>query len=397
VKINNFQKLYQFEGYTINEANFGEGVVQINFEFDGRSKTRCPHCQTKIPKNKTATIMILDLPLSDCSTVYLKFPTAQGRCSNCSRHVTTRPKEVHPSSKATWRLMRSISSWARRSPATHVARMHEISDNTVRAYDKAVLNADLPPVCYDGLRALLIDEKAVRRGHNYVTVVLDADSGELLYMAEGKKKEVIDAFFEKLTQEQREKIQAVGIDRAGAYQASVLQYLPNADIVYDRFHLMMNMNRALDEVRRQEWREASKEDKSVIKGSRFLTIANPQNLNKKGVDKLKTLLKMNENLCVAYQLKEQFKAIFDLSDKAEAIQSLEIWAEMAKESGLASFKRLAKSLLRQKERVVGFITHRLTSGKIEGFNNQIARTVHMACGIKDLDYLELKLRLQSVM
>ena len=160
---------------------------------------------------------------------------------------------------------------------------------------------------------------------------------------------------------------------------------------------MMNMNRALDEVRRQEWREASKEDKSVIKGSRFLTIANPQNLNKKGVDKLKTLLKMNENLCVAYQLKEQFKAIFDLSDKAEAIQSLEIWAEMAKESGLASFKRLAKSLLRQKERVVGFITHRLTSGKIEGFNNQIARTVHMACGIKDLDYLELKLRLQSVM
>ena len=397
MKINNFQKLYQFKGYTINGANFEEGIVQINFKFDKRCKARCPRCQSVIPKNKTATIMISDLPLSGCSTVYLKFPTAQGHCSVCTHHVTTRPKEVHPSNKATWRLMRSISSWARRCPATHVARMYGISDNTVRAYDKAVLKTDLPLVCFDDIRALLIDEKAVRRGHNYVTVVLNADSGELLYMAEGKKKEVIDAFFEKLTQKQRENIQAVGIDRAGAYQASVLQYLPNADIVYDRFHLMMNLNSALDEVRRQEWREASKEDKSVIKGSRFLTIANPQNLNQKGVDKLATLLKVNENLCVAYQLKEQFKAIFDLPDKIEAITSLEAWAEMAKASGLSSFKRLGKSLLRHKERVVGFITHRLTSGKIEGFNNQIARAVHMACGIRDLDYLELKLRQQSIM
>ena len=290
-----------------------------------------------------------------------------------------------------------ISSWARVCPATQIAQMYEMSDNTVRSYDKEVLKAKLPPPNYDQIRALLIDEKAVRKGHNYVTIVLDADTGEMLYMAEGKKKEVIDAFFEKLTVEQRKNIEAVGIDRAGACQRSIAEYLPHAGIVYDRFHLMMNMNQSVDQVRRMEWRNASKQDRKVIKGSCFLTLANPENLDLKGAEKLQSLLKINENLSIAYQLKEQFKAIFAYKYTACAIKSLEQWAEIASQSGLEPFKRLSRSLMRQKERVCGFIKYRITSGKIEGFNNQVSRVVHMACGIKDLDYLELKLRQLSVM
>lgn len=395
--IHNIHSLYKFEGYVVERFNCHEIGAQINFRFDKRCPPKCPRCNTTIPKNKAATILISDLPIADGMLVALRFPTVQGRCSKCCLYVSTRPKEVHPTKQATWRLMRRISDWARHCPARHVATMFEISDNTVRTYDKEILKETIPPPDLDNIRAILIDEKAVRKGHNYMTVVIDADSGELLYLGEGKKKEVLDAFFEQLTQQQRANIKAVGIDRAGAYQKSVEQYLPQAGIVYDRFHLMMNLNQAVDEVRRSEWKAANKEQKKVIKGSRYLTLANPENLDLKGEQRLSDLLELNNNLSKAYVLKEQFKAIFFYKYTAWAVKSLEQWAKMASESGLKPFMRLAKSLLRHKERVCGFVKHQITSGKIEGFNNQISRVVHRACGIRDLDYLELKLRQASVM
>ena len=215
----------------------------------------------------------MDLPVADGPVVYICFSTVQGRCKNCRHFVTTRPKEVHPTRSATWRLMRMISAWAAHTPAIQIAAIYEISDSTVSHYDKAVLKEDLPPPDLDHIRTLLIDEKVVRRGHNYVTIVLNGDTGELLYMAEGKKREVIDYFFEQLTQEQKDKIEAVGIDRSGAYQNSVEEHLPDAGIVYDCFHLMMN-------------------------------------LNQRGKRKLQALLEVSEELSIAYRLKEQFKAIF---------------------------------------------------------------------------------------
>ena len=148
--------------------------------------------------------------------------------------------------------MRMIRAWAAHAPATQIAAIYEISDSTVRHYDKEVLKADLPPPDLDHLRTLLVDEKAVRRDHNYVTIVLNGDTGEFLYIAEGKKREVLDRFFEPLSPEQKSSIEAVGIDRSGAYQSSIQENLPGAAIVYDRFHLMMNLNQAVDQVRRQQ-------------------------------------------------------------------------------------------------------------------------------------------------
>jgi hypothetical protein len=112
--------------------------------------------------------------------VWILFPTVQGYCRTCQCYQTTRPAEIHPETKATWRFMRTVSDWASVAPATAVAAMFEISDNTVRRYDKKVLEAELPEAQLDGLRAILIDEKAVRKGHNYVTVVRRASFSSLL-------------------------------------------------------------------------------------------------------------------------------------------------------------------------------------------------------------------------
>lgn len=397
MKIRNFQALYSFKGYVVDELICENVGAQINLRFDQRMGPRCPHCQSKLARNKISQASAMDLPIADGPVVYICFPTVQGHCKRCLHYVTTRPEEVHPTRKATWRLMRIISAWASHTPATHIAAMYEISDSTVRLYDKDVLAAQLPPPDFDHLRTLLIDEKSIRKGHNYLTIVLNGDTGELLYMKEGRKRETIDGFFQQLSDEQKARIEAVGIDRAGAYQSAVEEALPRAAIVYDRFHLMMNLNQAVDEVRREQWRQATQSQRQVIKGSRYLLLAHGENLDEQGEESLSQLLSLNESINIAYQLKEQFKTIFTYQREGWAKRALSKWCHLAQASGLASFQRLARGFSRHSQRVCAFVKHRLTSGKIEGFNNLVSRVVHRACGIRDLDYLELRLRHDSVM
>lgn len=397
VKVRNFKALYRFEGYVIEELICEDVGAQINLRLDGRSRPCCPACDQPLPRNRLGKSVVMDLPLGEGRIVWIVYPTVQGFCRNCRCYRTTRPKEVHPEAKATWRLMRTVSDWASVAPATRVGAMFEISDNTVRRYDQKILESDMPAADLDNLRAILIDEKAVRKGHNYVTVVINADTGELLYMAEGRKMKTIEGFFESLTLAQRANIEVVGIDRSGAYQSAVESHLPGAAIVYDRFHLMLNINVAIDTVRREQWRDASKKKKIFIKNSRYILYSNYAELDLGARERLDRLLAVNQPISLAYQLKEQFREIFNYRYKGWALKSLQSWCEMARQSGLGSFQRLGKSLAKNAQRVVGFVEHQITSGRIEGFNNQVARVIHRACGIQNLDYLFLRLRRETVM
>ncbi len=135
----------------------------------------------------------------------------------------------------------------------------------------------LPAPKLDGLRALLIDEKSIGKGHHYLTIVLNADTGETLYLGEGKRKATLDRFLSSLTLEQRACIQCVGIDRGGSYKASVKEYLPDVDIVYDKFHIIANYNEVIDKIRRREWRQAQEDDKPLaLNGFRGVTPAASQ-------------------------------------------------------------------------------------------------------------------------
>lgn len=397
MKVRNIKALAPFKGYVVRGINFEKIGAQIKLDFDKRSGPRCPHCENKLPRNKIGRRAVMDCPMPHGSIVYLDFPTVQGLCRSCDRYVTTCPQEVHPECHATWRLMRLVSSWAAVATNSEVAAMFEISDATVRRYDKIVLKADTPPPCLDDIKKLLIDEKSVRKGHCYVTVILNGETGEMLHMQEGRKKECVESFFEQLTDQQRKSIEVVGIDRSGAYQNATENCLPEADIVYDRFHLVMNVNQAVDEVRRSQCRMASKEGGKLIKGHRYLILGNPENLDADGREKLDKLLEVNEAISTAYMLKEQFRALFSYRKMGWAKRSLVNWCGMASASGLAPFQRLAKSFERHSDRVLGFVKHHLTSGLIEGFNNLLSRMIHKACGYRDLDYLRLKLRHHSVM
>jgi transposase len=397
VKTFNIKALFKFAGCVVRKI-LVEGVgVQVAMRRDGRSKPRCPNCEVALNVVREGEIAIYDLPIADKAAVWITLPAIQGRCPKCYELSTPRPPEVHPTRNATWRLMRAVATWASVCPASAVAIIFEISEATVRRYERDVLEADLPEPDFDNLEILLIDEKSVRKGHGYVTVVLNGLTGELLHMAEGKKKESLESFFAKLTDAQKASIRAVCIDRNGAYRSVLREELPKAEVVHDRFHIIANLNAALNEVRRSEWRAARAEGKKAIKGSRFLLTAGRENLDDDGLTRLLELTAINANISTAYILKEEFRHIYAVATSPRSgAMRLRRWCSLVEASGIAPLCRFARGILRDLPAITAFFKHRITSGRIESFNNQIARVIHRACGMTNLKHLFLKMRAQSL-
>lgn len=397
MKLLNLRDLYEFAGCVVEKIHVEEIGVQVTMRLDGRCKPRCPDCGVALRKVREGRIAIFDLPVVDRNVVWVTLPAVQGRCPKCGELSTPRPPEVHPTRNATWRLMRAVATWASICPASAVAAMFEISEATVRRYEKDVLEADLPEPDFDNLEILLIDEKSVRKGHGYVTVVLNGRTGELLHMDEGKKKKSLESFFARLSEPQKASIKAVCIDRNGAYRTVLKERLPGAEVVHDRFHIIVNLNAALDEVRRSEWRAAGGDGRKPIKGSRYLLAAARENLDDDGLARLQELRDLNANLSTAYILKEDFRNIYaEATSPRSGATRIRRWCSLVEASGIAPLRRFAKGLLRDLSAITAYFKHRITSGRIESFNNQIARVIHRACGVTNIDHLFLKMRAQSL-
>jgi len=389
--------VYPFEGYVIDTVNCQSTGLQINLRWDRRRKLRCPDCGESMGKNREKLLTAFDLGCGSGPVVYIRYPSIQGYCSSCRSYHSIRPAEIHPTRKATWRLMRFVSLLSRYVPFDAMSHLIEVPAATAWRYDKTVLETDLPEPDFDGIKAIMVDEKSVRRGHKYVTLVLNAETGELLHMAEAKKKESLESFFDKLTEEQKATIKAVCIDRNGAYAAVVEEMLPQAEIVYDKFHIMASLNKALDEVRRDEYRKATYESKQVIKGQRFNLLRHPENLAPSGELKLRGLLDLNEKLHIAYLLKDQFRFVWDYRKTGWARRYLSQWIAWAREAGIEAITHFANGMERDMERIVSWCKHRITNGKIESFNSKISKLIFKARGIRSIPYLYLKLRQESLL
>ena len=310
MQIKNIKTLYQFEGYRVDRVDLSDDQACIVLQTDARYRLRCPGCGAKAAINRQTRSTAKDLPLGPLKNAVIDFPVIQIKCSHCGSCQSIRPPGIDPSAQATLRLMRAVSWACRYLPLDEIETFYAVSASSARRYDKTILLRELPEPKLDGLVTLLIDEKSVRKRHGYVTLVMNGESGELLHMAEGKKKQSLQSFFDLLSQERKHSVEAVAIDRAGAYKRCVEDNLPQAQIVFDKFHLVANFNAALDELRRKEWRAAAAEDKKVVKGSRFLLISNSDKLDHERRGQLRELLKINESLATAYVLKDALKVLW---------------------------------------------------------------------------------------
>lgn len=392
---NQLRTLYESEGYRAESLNTDGERAQVTLLWDERFLPRCGECKQRMRINRKTRQRAMDLPLGPATFVGVVYEAVQGYCRSCGRYETIRPLQIVEQHMATLRLMRQVSLLCRWLPVQRVCEVVAVTPASAYRYDRYILQRELPAPRLDGLEALLIDEKHLGKA-GFITLVLNAHSGELLWLAEGRGKEALEGFFAKLTAEQKESIVAVGIDRSGAYRAAVQAHLPRADIVFDKFHLVANLGEVIDKVRRRTQAEADAQGRAFLKGQRYNLLRNPENLSADGRRNLDRLLAANRDLSVVYLLKDAFKQVWTYTYRKCADKRLTGWIAMAGESGVAELKRFANGLVEAKEQILNFCQHRITSARIEAFNTIVSRVIHKACGVSNLDVLFLKLRQESL-
>mgnify|MGYP001174059750 FL=1 len=263
---------------------------------------------------------------------------------------------------------------------------------TVKALDKATLEVEFGQTRYEGLSRLAIDEIAVRKGHNYMTVVLDYDTGRVVWMGEGRQIETLDEFFKNMPEDVRNGIQAVALDMWEAFINAVKRWCPNADIVFDLFHVVKAFNKVIDDIRNEEFDKADLEGRELLKGSKYLLVRRNENLRRDQRARLKEILAVNERLNVVYWLKDLLVHIWSYVRPSWALSALDAWDAVAEADGHPALLRFARKLQKYKYGIVNHCKHPIHTSKLEGVNNKIKVIKRVAYGFHDLEYFTLKVK-----
>lgn len=271
-----------------------------------------------------------------------------------------------------------------------VAEVAGLSWDTVKSIVKERLKMDYGHIPYKHLENLSIDEIYVGKRKKFYTLVLDLESGRIVWVNPGRGKAALQGFWRRL-RKSKAKIKAVAMDMSGAYWAAVLDALPNAKVVFDRFHIIKLMNEKLDDLRRSLVREAQGPLKMVIKGTRFLLLTRMDNLKDDQLPKLEKALKLNEPLLLAWYLKEELSLLWEQPSYEAMKRFLGQWCDRALSTGIKQLAQMAKTLLTHRTGLLNWWTHPINNGKMEGTNNKIKTLTRQAYGYRDEDFFILKL------
>jgi transposase len=276
-----------------------------------------------------------------------------------------------------------------------VAKEYGLHWSTVKEIHKAALKKELPEPRNTSPRVIGVDEFAVRRRHKYGTVVVDFADKSVPYVGKDRTKTSLSNYFRALGERKCRKIQAVAMDMWRPYEEAVRENCPEAQIVYDPFHIISAYGRdVVDKVRTQEVAKAAEEDKKVIKGSRYLLLKNKSSLDPSRNEpaKLADLLQQNESINTVYVLKDDLKCLWGHKSKSKANSWFRDWYKRAKESGIALLDRFADKLKSHLPGILAYCDYPITTGIIEGINNKIKVIKRVSFGYRDMEYFFLRIR-----
>jgi transposase len=383
---------FGIRGYEYTRSDYQNGHVIFTIHQDPET-CRCSACGSpevqsrgrverrfrSLPIGKRATFVDLPIPRVECRACgvirQVEIPFADARrtytCSferyalELSRHMTIRDVAQHLG--VGWDVIKDIQK-------------RDLS----RRYAKPKLKH---------LRHIAIDEIAVAKGHRYLTIVLDLESGAVVFVGDGKGAKALKPFWKRL-RGSKAKIEAVAMDMSPAYREAVTTNLPKAKIVFDRFHVMKLFNEKLSDLRRALHREATDVvQKKVLKGTRWLLLKASEDLDKEKDEKkkLEEALALNKSLAVAYYLKEDLRQFWEQPGKKFATLFLDGWIKRAESSGIKMLHQMGKTLASHRSGLLAYYDVMITSGPMEGTNNKIKTMKRQAYGFRDKEFFKLKI------
>jgi transposase len=288
-----------------------------------------------------------------------------------------------------------VETLVRLMPVKQVAELLNLHWHTVKGIDHQRLKKELTAPDLNRVSRLIMDEFALHKGHRYATVVICADTQQVLWIGEGRSRAKVRPFFEWLGPEICGQIEAVAMDMNTALDLEVQKHCPQAEVIYDLFHVVAKFGReVIDRVRVDQANvlRADKPARRVVKRSRWLLLRNQANLTADQGIQLSELLAANQPLMTVYLLKQQLKDLWYAPDKETAWQRWRDWFRLAMESGLKPAQVFARRLRNYVTGIVASARYRLNTSILEGMNNRIKVIKRMAYGYRDNDYFFMKIK-----
>ncbi|WP_162622900.1 ISL3 family transposase [Salinisphaera orenii] len=390
-------KLGSWWGYRVRRVDWPHepgGTVEIHLSPRRKWLTcqRCGHRSQQV--HETVQRRVRDLPLFEYRVV-LVVPRRRLWCAHCGGPRLEQLDWLGRYQRVTDRFAEAIGRLLRTMPINAVANFYDLGWHTVKAIDKARLAAELSEPDWSTIRYLAMDEFALHKGHRYATVVIEPTRRQVLWIGEGRSRETAAAFFAQLPAGAAERIEAVAIDMTTAYELENRAHCPNAEIVYDLFHVAAKYGcEVIDRVRVDEanrLRETPRARK-VVKTSRWLLLRNRDNLKSNQQVQLNELLAANQSLLTVYLLKDELKRLWRYRHRGYAARAWQRWYDQAMASGIDALQRFARRLKPYLHGILARCRHPLHTSVLEGINNTIKVIKRRAYGYRDTDYFFLKIR-----
>lgn len=384
--------IFHCRGYRVTKVERDEQRLLLHVEPQPH-KVCCPQCGSRDVIRRGQTIRWLrNLPVGgDCTWLIATLPRVE--CRECRIVRQIRPGLAEERRTYTRSFARYVLELLRYMTIKDVAVHLGVSWDIVKDIQKQHLARHYARPSLKQVRQIAIDEINVGRGYRFLTLVLDLESGAILFVGQGKKADSLRPFWRRL-RGTKTRIKAVAIDMSRAYQKAVRKHLPKATLVFDRFHVVKLLNHKLTQLRRQLYRQVTDDlKKKVLKGTRWLLLKNPEHLDpvKGEPRRLQEALRLNEPLATAYYLKEDLRQIWEQLGKFQARMKLLDWYHQAMASGIRALQEFAKTLLIHADGILAWYDYPISTGPMEGTNNKIKTMNRQHYGLRDGEFFTLKL------
>ena len=378
---NLIKETVEMQGFRIIEVRrTGEGL-EAKIEPDGRFSPRCGICGARaVYRDRRQERRFRHVPLWGME-VYFVYAPRRVTCPVCGVRVEALPW-VSGKRRFTRAWMVTLATWARVLTWKQVADLFHCTWGTVASAVEEAVRYGLRHRDLSGVTHIGIDEISRKRGHVYVTNVYDLKRRCLLWSGEGRCKETLESFFEWFGEERAQQLEGVCCDMWQPYVDVIKARAPKSVLVFDKFHIVQHLSKAVDQVRREEIREKGKSHKSLVAKTRYIWLKNPWNLTDRQQARLSNLEHLNLKINRAYLLKEVFREFWKYTYSGWAKRYLDKWFWWATHSRLQPLRDFAWMLRRHQDDLLNYFRVPINNGIVEGLNNKAKIISHKAYGFR---------------
>lgn len=383
---------FGIRGYTYRSQHFAKDCSFFCIDRP-REHLRCSQCGSGAVWIHDRTERIFRaLPIGRQPS-FIVFEVPRLYCIRCCVVRQAKIGFAAPKKRYTRSFERYALELSRHMTIKDVAEHLQVSWDTIKEIQSNHLQRTFGKPKLHKLRQIAIDEINIGKGQRYLTVVLDLHTGAVVFVGDGKGIEALEIFWQHLRRA-RAKIKAVATDMSAAYIRAIRDNIPRAVHVFDHFHVIKLFNDKLSTFRRQLYHEASTDrERRILKGTRWLLLKNPENLDegRNELERLLQALRLNQPLAIAYYLKEDLRQIWQQPDKRTARRVLQDWLARARASGIRMLLQFADTLEQHQEGVLNYYDYPISTGPLEGTNNKIKTLQRQAYGFRDHEFFKLKI------